>query len=54
MNEKEAFIIEDLNGYHLIIKADEYRVRKELDAEVRTLSPLILEEVSVLRVVHSI
>lgn len=37
MNEKEPFIIEDMDEYHLIIKADEeYRVRKELEAEVRT------------------
>lgn len=35
MNEKDPFIIEDLDEYHLIIKADEeYRVRKELEAEV--------------------
>lgn len=37
MNEKEPFIIEDLDEYHLIVKADEeYRVRKELEAEVCT------------------
>lgn len=36
MNERQAFIIEDLDDYHLIIKADEeYRVRSELDTEVR-------------------
>ena len=36
MNEKESFIIEDLDDYHLVIKADEeYRVRKELEVEVR-------------------
>jgi TFIIH basal transcription factor complex TTD-A subunit len=41
MNEKDPFIIEDLDEYHLIIKADEeYRVRKELEAEVRTPSSL--------------
>lgn len=35
MNEKEPFIIEDLDDYHLVIKADdEYRVRKDLEAEV--------------------
>ena len=35
MNEKDPFIIEDLDDYHLVIKADdEYRVRKELEAEV--------------------
>ncbi|KAG8221538.1 hypothetical protein J3R82DRAFT_1757 [Butyriboletus roseoflavus] len=34
MNEKDPFIIEDLDEYHLIIKADEeYKVRKELEAE---------------------
>lgn len=41
MNEKDPFIIEDLDEYHLIIKADEeYRVRKELEVEVRTHSSL--------------
>ncbi|KZP18527.1 nucleotide excision repair, TFIIH, subunit [Athelia psychrophila] len=35
MNEKQPFIIEDLDDYHLIIKADdEYRVRSELDTEL--------------------
>ncbi|KIM43699.1 hypothetical protein M413DRAFT_387023 [Hebeloma cylindrosporum] len=35
MNEKESFIIEDLDEYHLVIKAEqEYRVRKELEAEL--------------------
>lgn len=35
MNEKNAFIIEDLDDYHLVIKADEeYRVRSELETEV--------------------
>ncbi|KAF9240002.1 hypothetical protein BU15DRAFT_46131 [Melanogaster broomeanus] len=35
MNEKDPFIIEDLDEYHLVIKADEeYRVRRELDAEL--------------------
>lgn len=37
MNEKESFIIEDLDDFHLVIKADEeYRVRKELETEVRS------------------
>lgn len=36
MNEKSSFIIEDLDDHHLVIKADEeYRVRKELEVEVR-------------------
>jgi TFIIH basal transcription factor complex TTD-A subunit len=36
MNEKQSFIIEDLDDHHLVIKADEeWRVRKELEAEVR-------------------
>ena len=36
MNEKEGFIIEDLDDFHVVIKADdEYRVRRELEAEVR-------------------
>ena len=35
MNEKESFIIEDLDDHHLVIKAEhEYRVRKELETEV--------------------
>ena len=35
MNEKESFIIEDLDDFHVVIKADEeYRVRRELEAEV--------------------
>lgn len=35
MNEKDPFIIEDLDDYHLVIKADEeYRVRKVLEAEL--------------------
>ncbi|KAH9475990.1 Aconitate hydratase, mitochondrial [Psilocybe cubensis] len=34
MNERESFIIEDLDESHLVIKAEqEYRVRKELEAE---------------------
>jgi TFIIH basal transcription factor complex TTD-A subunit len=38
MNEKESFVIEDLDDCHLVIKADEeYRVRKELEAEVRMI-----------------
>lgn len=37
MNEKESFIIEDLDDHHLVIKADEeYRVRRDLETEVRT------------------
>lgn len=35
MNEKHPFIIEDLDDFHLIIKADEeFRVRSELEVEV--------------------
>ncbi|KAF8836481.1 nucleotide excision repair, TFIIH, subunit [Paxillus ammoniavirescens] len=35
MNEKEPFIIEDVDDYHLVIKADEeYRVRRELEVEL--------------------
>ncbi|KIL64941.1 hypothetical protein M378DRAFT_162506 [Amanita muscaria Koide BX008] len=35
MNEKQNFIIEDLDDYHLVIKADEeYRVRKDLEVEL--------------------
>ena len=36
MNEKQSFIIEDLDDHHVVIKADEeYRVRKALEEEVR-------------------
>lgn len=39
MNEKRSFIIEDLDDQHVVIKADEeYRVRKELEVEVRLTS----------------
>ena len=35
MNEQESFIIEDLDDYHLVIKADdEIRIRRELETEV--------------------
>ncbi|OSC98878.1 hypothetical protein PYCCODRAFT_1374376, partial [Trametes coccinea BRFM310] len=35
LNEKENFIIEDLDDYHVVIKADqEYRVRRELEQEL--------------------
>ncbi|KAF5354309.1 hypothetical protein D9756_007206 [Leucocoprinus leucothites] len=35
MNEKQSFIIEDLDDHHLVIKADEeYRVRRELETEL--------------------
>ncbi|RDX49437.1 hypothetical protein OH76DRAFT_1350626 [Lentinus brumalis] len=35
MNEKHSFIIEDLDDFHVVIKADdEYRVRRELEAEL--------------------
>ena len=35
MNEKQSFIIEDLDDHHVVIKADEeWRVRRELEAEV--------------------
>ena len=50
MNEKQSFIIEDLDDYHLVIKADEeWRVRRELEAEVRLRirhcrSPAIFKE----------
>ncbi|OBZ77688.1 hypothetical protein A0H81_01692 [Grifola frondosa] len=34
MNEKESFIIEDLDDHHVVIKADEeWRVRRDLEAE---------------------
>ncbi|OJT05993.1 RNA polymerase II transcription factor B subunit 5 [Trametes pubescens] len=35
LNERENFIIEDLDDFHVVIKADEeYRVRRELEAEL--------------------
>lgn len=35
MNERENFIIEDLDDQHVVIKADEEgRVRRELDVEL--------------------
>ncbi|KAJ7198746.1 TFIIH subunit TTDA/Tfb5 [Mycena pura] len=35
LNEKGSFIIEDLDDYHLVIKADEeWRVRRELEVEL--------------------
>jgi len=37
MNEKQSFIIEDLDDHHLVIKADEeYRVRHDLEIEVNS------------------
>jgi hypothetical protein len=39
MNERDNFIVEDLDDFHVIIKADEeYRVRKQLELEVRRCS----------------
>ena len=44
MNEKNPFIIEDLDDFHLVIKADEeYRVRIELEAEVRGTFVVLLK-----------
>jgi len=35
MNERDNFIVEDLDDFHVIIKADEeYRVRKQLGQEL--------------------
>ena len=35
MDEKQSFIIEDLDDFHSVIKADEeWRVRRDLEAEV--------------------
>jgi len=35
MNERNPFIIEDLDDFHLVIRADEeYRVRIELESEL--------------------
>lgn len=36
MNEQQSFIIEDLDDFHLLIKADEEdRIRRQLETEVR-------------------
>ena len=41
MNEKQSFIIEDLDDHNVVIKADEeWRVRRELEQEVRSPNPL--------------
>ena len=51
MNARQAFIIEDLDDYHVIIKADEeYRVRSELDTEVRGQGIVYLSERNSIRV----
>ena len=43
MNERDNFIVEDLDDFHIIIKADEeYRVRKQLELEVRRRSKPLL------------
>ncbi|KAF9527230.1 nucleotide excision repair TFIIH subunit [Crepidotus variabilis] len=35
MNEKESFIIEDLDDHHVVIKAEhEWRVRQDLESEL--------------------
>jgi len=40
MNEKENFIIEDLDEHHLVIKSEhEWRVRQELEVEVSLTLP---------------
>ena len=46
MNERDNFIVEDLDDFHIIIKADEeYRVRKQLEVEVRHYSkPRLLQD----------
>ena len=42
MNEKYHFIIEELDEFHLVIKADEeFRVRRELEVEVSSFFLLI-------------
>lgn len=43
MNEKQSFIIEDLDDYHVVIKADdEWRVRRELETEVCPFQLVVL------------
>ncbi|KAL5521105.1 hypothetical protein ACEPAG_9027 [Sanghuangporus baumii] len=35
LNEKQSFVIEDLDDFHLVIKADEeFRVRRQLETEL--------------------
>jgi len=35
MNERDNFVVEDLDDFHVIIKADEeYKVRKQLELEL--------------------
>ncbi|PAV18138.1 nucleotide excision repair TFIIH subunit [Pyrrhoderma noxium] len=35
LNEKQSFIIEDLDDFHVVIKADEeFRVRRQLEVEL--------------------
>ena len=47
MNERQGFIIEDLDDNHLVIKADEeYRVRRELEAEVRYMAHCIRQRLT--------
>ena len=47
MNERDNFIVEDLDDFHIIIKADEeYRVRKQLELEVRRCPPPHLSKYS--------
>ena len=44
-NEKQSFIIEDLDDFHLVIKADEeFRVRRELEAEVSSHLSIVCVE----------
>lgn len=39
LNERQSFIIEDLDDHNVVIKADEeWRVRRELEAEVSSLA----------------
>ena len=49
MNERDNFIVEDLDDFHVIIKADEeYRVRKQLEVEVRRYLKLCLRKTALM------
>ncbi len=44
MNERQSFIVEDLDDNHLLIKAEmEYTVRRELEIEVSVSRILMLQ-----------
>jgi hypothetical protein len=47
MNEKESFIIEDLDEHHIVVKAEcEWRVRQDLETEVSITLALFVSPVN--------